>query len=76
MSSQFRTPEERRLFTELYNVQRMQSNKLDDVCKVCITTIQRLYSMLKGEEEFDPALEEQSSFEVSLLQKEPVCGFA
>jgi len=28
----FRTPEENRLFTELYNVQRMQSNKLDDGC--------------------------------------------
>jgi len=68
----FRTPEENRFFTELYNVQHMQSNKLDDVCKVCITTIQRLYSMLKGEEEFDPAQEEQSGFEASLLQKEPV----
>jgi len=42
----FRTPEEQRLFTELYNVQHMQSNKLDDVSRVCITTIQRLYSML------------------------------
>ena len=68
----FSTPEENRFFTELYNVQHMQSNKLDDVCKVCITTIQRLYSMLKGEEEFDPAQEEQSGFEASLLQKEPV----
>src|SRR5437588_5722183 len=38
---------------------RSQSNKLDDVCKVSITTIQRLYAMLKGEE-LDPALEEQS----------------
>ena len=43
----FRTPEENRFFTELYNVQHMQSNKLDDVCKVSITTIQRLYAMLK-----------------------------
>src|SRR2546422_4475841 len=67
----FRTPEENRFFTELYNVQHMQSNKLDDVCKVSITTIQRLYAMLKGEE-LDPALEEQSGFETSLLQREPV----
>ncbi|MCU1303597.1 MAG: type restriction protein res subunit [Candidatus Sulfotelmatobacter sp.] len=66
----FRAPEENRLFTELYNVQHMQSNKLDDVSKVCITTIQRLYAMLRGEE-LDPALEEQSGFETSLLQKEP-----
>ncbi len=67
----FRTPEENRLFTELYNVQRMQSNKLDDVSKVCITTIQRLYAMLQGKE-IDPELEEQSGFDTSLLQNEPV----
>jgi len=67
----FRTPEENRLFTELYNVQRMQSNKLDDVSKVCITTIQRLYAMLQGKE-IDPELEEQSGFEASLLHSEPV----
>src|SRR5437667_295117 len=67
----FRTPEENRFFTELYNVQHMQSNKLDDVCKVSITTIQRLYAMLKGEE-LDPALEEQSGCETSALQTVPV----
>jgi type I restriction enzyme R subunit len=39
---QFTTPEEHRKFTELYNVQLLQSNKLDPVGKVCITTIQRL----------------------------------
>jgi len=68
---QFRTPEEQRPFSELYNVQRMQSNKLDDVSKVCITTIQRLYAMLQGKE-IDPELEEQSGFETSLLQNEPL----
>jgi type I restriction enzyme, R subunit len=31
---QFRTPEEHRAFTELYNVQHMQSNKLNDVARV------------------------------------------
>ncbi len=68
---QFRTPEEHRAFTELYNVQHMQSNKLDDVARVCITTIQRLYAMLRGVE-LDPAAEEQSGFDAALLQKEPV----
>jgi type I restriction enzyme, R subunit len=68
---QFRTPEEHRPFTELYNVQHMQSNKLDDVCKVSIATIQRLYAMLRGEE-IDPAQEEQSTFDGSLLRTEPV----
>lgn len=67
----FRTPDEHRLFTELYNVQRLQSNKLDKVSKVCISTIQRLYSMLEGQEELDPALEEQAGFTLETLQREP-----
>lgn len=67
----FRTPEEQRLFTELYNVQHLQSNKLDKVSKVCISTIQRLYSMLQGQEELDPALEEQAGFTLESLQREP-----
>jgi type I restriction enzyme R subunit len=66
----FVTPDENRPFTQLYNVQHMQSNKLDDVSRVCITTIQRLYSMLRGDEQFDPALEEQSGFTMADLQKE------
>jgi type I restriction enzyme R subunit len=68
----FVTPEENRPFTELYNVQHMRSNKLDDISKVCITTIQRLYSMLKGEEQLDPALEEESVFTMAGLRAEPV----
>ena len=47
---QFSTPDDGRKFTELYNVQHLQSNHVDDVSKVCITTIQRLYSMLRGRE--------------------------
>jgi hypothetical protein len=54
---QFITPDDGRKFTELYNVQHLQSNLLDDVSKVHITTIQRLYSMLSGEPDFDPANE-------------------
>ena len=36
-----------RKFTELYNVQHLQSAQLDSVSRVCISTIQRLYSMLR-----------------------------
>jgi type I restriction enzyme R subunit len=57
---QFVTPDDGRKFGELYNVQLMTSNALDPVSKVCITTVQRLYSMLRGEAEFDPSLEEHS----------------
>ncbi len=69
---QFSTPEEHRKFTELYNVQHLQSNKLDSVAKVCVTTIQRLYSMLKGETELDPEIEEASLASLEKLIKEPV----
>ena len=34
----------------LYNVQHLTSPHLDDVCRVTICTIQRLYSILRGEE--------------------------
>jgi len=61
---QYVTPDDGRKFTELYNIQHLVSNTLDPVSRVCITTIQRLYSMLKGEPEFEPELEEQSTFEV------------
>ena len=45
----YRTPDDNRRFTELYNVQRLTTNTIGASTKVAITTIQRLYSMLKGE---------------------------
>jgi len=65
---QYATPDDGRKFTELYNVQHLTSNTLDPVSRVCITTIQRLYSMLKGEPEFDAELEEQSVFDITLKE--------
>ncbi len=61
----YRAPDSHRLFTELYNVQRLSSNTIMDSSRVVISTIQRVYSMLKGEPELDPALEEASQFEIS-----------
>src|SRR5881396_295755 len=45
---QFVTPDDGRKFTELYNVQHLQSAQLDRVSRVCVSTIQRLYSMLRS----------------------------
>ena len=60
------TPDDGRKFNELYNVQHLTTNYFDDVSRVCITTIQRLYSVLKGEEEgLDPDLEERSMDELA-----------
>jgi type I restriction enzyme R subunit len=59
----FTTPDDGRKFTEIYNVQRLTSNTVDESSNVVVTTIQRVYSMLRGEAELDPALEEESLFE-------------
>jgi len=67
---QFVTPDDGRKFTELYNVQKLHSNTIDPVCRVTICTIQRLFSMLKGEEEFDESLEDVSAFEGMLSPKQ------
>lgn len=70
---QYTTPDDGRKFTELYNVQLMTSNRIDPVARVCITTIQRLYSMLRGEEEMEPELEEGSQYDsMSDLVRTPV----
>jgi hypothetical protein len=45
---QFVTPDDGRKFTELYNVQHLQSTQPDRVSRVCISTIQRLCSMLRS----------------------------
>nr|MBC8399929.1 DEAD/DEAH box helicase family protein [Candidatus Neomarinimicrobiota bacterium] len=62
--AQYITPDDGRKFTELYNVQLLTGPTIDDVSKVCITTIQRLFSMLKGQE-FDAELDELSLADVT-----------
>lgn len=60
----YTTPDDGRKFTELYNVQFLQGNAIDPVNRVVVTTIQRLYSMLRGEESFDAENEEGSLFDL------------
>ena len=62
---QYTTPDDRRKFTELYNVQHLTSNTIDPIVNVIITTIQRLYAMLRGDTDLDPMLEEGSVRRVS-----------
>ena len=69
---QYVTPDDGRKFTELYNVQHLTSNTLDPVCRVCITTIQRLYSMLRGDAQLDTEIEEQSLFDVTPIEGQPL----
>ncbi|NCN65186.1 MAG: DEAD/DEAH box helicase family protein [Candidatus Altiarchaeum hamiconexum] len=63
----FVVPKDGRKFTELYNVQHLTTNNIEDSSRVCISTIQRIYSMLKGEKEFDPLLEQKSEFGCGIL---------
>ncbi len=82
---QYRTPDDGRKFTELYNVQHLRSNTLDSEAQVCITTIQRFYSMLSGEPEFAEENEERplgemvdedaQPFTVSYNPKTPIEAF-
>jgi type I restriction enzyme, R subunit len=59
----FTIPDDGRKFTELYNVQHLKSPSIDPVSKVCIGTIQRMYSILSGNQDFDASLEEESQFD-------------
>lgn len=68
----FRTPDDKRLFTELYGVQRLTSNTIGSSSKVVISTIQRLYSILKGEPELDPEVEEHSNLDSGPEPREPM----
>jgi type I restriction enzyme R subunit len=69
----FRTPDDNRKFNELYNVQRLTSNTIGSSSKVVISTIQRLYSILKGEPELDPEAEEHTPMDDDpTLPKEPL----
>lgn len=60
---QYVTPDDGRKFTDLYNVQPLQSHTIDPVSTVVISTIQRMYSVLKGEKEYPEENDEFSSFE-------------
>ncbi|MDE0135824.1 MAG: DEAD/DEAH box helicase family protein, partial [Acidimicrobiaceae bacterium] len=65
----FATPDDGRKFTELYNVRHLTSSRLDmaneAATKVHICTIQRLHSILRGDDELDEALDEKSGFEIA-----------
>ena len=67
----YMTPDDGRRFTDLYNVQHLSSNVIDDTSSVCITTIQRLYSMLTGEPDYESDDEESSDFEQETADTTP-----
>ncbi|MBM2813805.1 MAG: type restriction protein res subunit [Ignavibacteria bacterium] len=66
----FTPPDDNRKFTELYNVQRLNSNFIDKNSQVCISTIQRMYSILSNEE-LDESAEQTSLNELHLKDEKP-----
>ncbi len=72
----YQPTDDNRKFTELYNVQRLSSSYIASDSQVCISTIQRLYSILKGEELEDSAEEENPNestwMQQQLTKKQPV----
>jgi type I restriction enzyme R subunit len=67
----YKPSDDGRLFSELYNVRRLNSAHIPADTKVCISTIQRMYSILRGEE-LDESAEETSMNEQSITGKRDV----
>ena len=63
--------DDNRKFTELYNVQRLRSSYVATDSQVCISTIQRLYAILKGEE-LDEGAEEIHPGEINWAKRKPL----
>lgn len=63
--------DDNRKFTELYNVQRLRSPFIANSSQVCISTIQRMYSILK-DEPLDETAEESNPAERLVRGKAPL----
>jgi len=65
----FQPNDDNRKFTELYNVQRLTSSYIASDSQVCISTIQRMYAILKGEE-LDESAELENPNESSWMEQQ------
>lgn len=63
--------DDNRKFTELYNVQRLTSPSIANDSQVVISTIQRMYATLKGEE-LNEGAEDENPAEQKWRRKEPL----
>jgi type I restriction enzyme R subunit len=64
----FTIHETQRKFPAEYNVQQLTHNTIDATSRVCISTVQRVFSILKGEEEMDQETDEQSIYQLSVTE--------
>ena len=54
--------DDNRSFSQIYGVRRLKNSYIPNDVQICISTIQRMYSILKGEE-LDESIEEESLYE-------------
>jgi type I restriction enzyme R subunit len=66
--SNYKPSDDGRLFSELYIVRRLNSSHIPENSKVCISTIQRMYSILRNEE-MDEKCEEANPNELTEFGK-------
>jgi len=64
----FQIPETKRKFPAEYNIQHLTSNTIDTTSRVCISTVQRIFSILKGDNEMDEELDEHSIYELPVVE--------
>ena len=64
----FTIQETQRKFPAEYNVQHLTSNTIDATSRVCISTVQRIFSILKGEAELDQEIDEHSVYELPVAE--------
>jgi len=66
----FDVPDTQRKFPAEYNVQHLKSQTVDPLSRVCVSTIQRIFAILRGDEEMDEEADEHSVYELPI--SEPV----
>lgn len=64
----FTIQETQRKFPAEYNVQHLTHNAVDATSRVCISTVQRIFSILKGEAELDQEIDEHSVYELPVAE--------
>jgi len=67
----YKPSDDGRLFSELYNVRRLSSAYIPTDTKVCISTIQRMFSILRGEELDEGNEEENPNEHEGALKQKP-----
>ena len=64
----FTIQETQRKFPAEYNVQHLTHNAIDATSRVCISTVQRIFSILKGEADLDQEIDEHSVYELAMAE--------